>query len=83
MREVTKPFSSRRSSVVYNLAAAQGDAERAVKIRTALYGGSHQHTATAKAPLAQVFIKREQYNRAEPILREVVKVLTQRRSRET
>ena len=66
-----------------DLAAAQGDAERAVKIRTALYGGSYQHTETAKAHLAQVFIKREQYNRAEPILREVVKVLTQRRSRET
>ena len=60
------------------LAAAQMHSERAVAIDKALFGDANHTTATVKAHLAQVFIQREQYNRAEPILREVVQALTQR-----
>jgi tetratricopeptide (TPR) repeat protein len=61
-----------------DLAAAQMYAERAVKIDRTLFGDADHQTAVAKAHLAQVFIKREQYDRAEPILREVVNALTER-----
>jgi serine/threonine protein kinase/tetratricopeptide (TPR) repeat protein len=61
-----------------DLAAAQGHAERAVAIDKALFGDSNHNTAVVKAHLAQIFIKKEQYDRAEPLLRETVKALTER-----
>jgi tetratricopeptide (TPR) repeat protein len=61
-----------------DLVSAEADAERAVAIDKALYGDSNHYTAVVKAHLAQVFIKKEQYERADPLLREVVKALTER-----
>lgn len=61
-----------------DLAAAQAHAERAVAIDKALFGDSNHTTAVVMAHLAQIFIKEEKYGRAEPLLRETVKALTER-----
>jgi tetratricopeptide (TPR) repeat protein/predicted Ser/Thr protein kinase len=61
-----------------NLAAAESYASRAIRIDETLYGDSDHRTAIAKAHLAQVFLAGKQDHRAEPLLREAVKALTER-----
>jgi eukaryotic-like serine/threonine-protein kinase len=56
---------------------AEADYTRAIEIDRAVYGDQHQFTASALSSLADVYLERGDYVRAETILRDVIQRLTQ------
>ena len=56
---------------------AESDYKRMAEIYRSVYGDAHQYTAIALSYLADVYLKKEEYIRAEPLLRDVVQRFTQ------